>query len=40
VEFTKLAEAREYRESMSIRDSEKLKKEEEKVTATRFPSAI
>lgn len=40
VEFTKLAEAREYRESMSIRDSEKLKKEEEEVTATRFPSAI
>lgn len=40
VEFTKLAEAREYRESISIRESDKQKREKEEAIASKFPSTI
>ncbi len=40
IEFTKIAEAREYRETQSIRQKEKLEKEKKQELEKRFPATL
>ncbi len=40
IEFTKLAEAKEYRESVAIRESEMLKREKQEEIAAKFPESL
>ena len=40
IEFTKLAEAREYRESISIRERDKIEKERKEEIEARYPSSL
>lgn len=40
IEFTKIAEAKEYRESIAIREGEKIKKQQQEEIAAKFPESL